>query len=126
MHAHWESESSFLSVLVILSFEVFGSGWGTSTKRNLQELICPTSLHILFVQQVEQQVLVSLNQSLGVDLTVLQLLVPITLDTLQQSRQSLLLLLTKESLLALDSLLKPEAHLVFVFLLLHLLALNLQ
>ena len=67
-----------------------------------------------------------MDQSLGVDLAVLQLLVSISLNTLQQSRQRLLLLLTKESLLTLDCLLKSEAHLVFILLLLHLLTLDLQ
>jgi hypothetical protein len=45
----------------------------------------------LFVQQVVQDVLVALDQTLRVLLSVLQLLVPISLDSLEQSSESQLL-----------------------------------
>jgi len=57
---------------------------------------------------------------------VFQLLIAITLDPLKQSTQRLLLLLSEKCLLLFDCLLETEAHLIFVLLLLHLLALDLE
>ena len=57
---------------------------------------------------------------------MLQLLVPVPLDSLQKCTQRLLLLLPQECFLLLDGLLHFVANLVIVFLLLHLLALYLK
>lgn len=55
-----------------------------------------------------------------------QLLVAISLDALEQRGQGLLLLLPEERFLALDCVFEPEPNLIFVLLLFHLLALNLE
>ena len=55
-----------------------------------------------------------------------QLLIAVPLDSLEQRRQGLLLFLPEERFLALDCVFEPEPHLVFVLLLFHLLALDLE
>lgn len=57
--------------VVEFALEQFLSGGGSGAKSNFKELISAPSLHVLFVQQVKQQVFVALNQSLRVDLSVL-------------------------------------------------------
>ena len=109
-----------------LAFEVLGAGRTPSSQSHPQELIRPSRLHILLIKKVEQQVLVALDQSLRVNLTVLQLFVPISLYALQQSRQGLLLSLAQECFLTFDCLLHFKSNLVIIFLLFNLLALNLQ
>ena len=80
------------------------TGRRASSESNLKELIRAPCLHVLFIEQVKQQVLVALNQALRVDLSMLQLLVSVTLDSLKQSTQSSLLLLSEESFLSLNQL----------------------
>lgn len=116
----------FLLVVVKLRLVVLRPRWGSGAQRHAQELICSPGLHVLFVKQVEQQVLVPLNQPLRIDLSVLQLLVPVPLDPLEQSRQCLLLPLPQQRFLLLDSFLHLKPHLVIILLLLQLLALHLQ
>jgi len=89
-------------------------------------LVRPSGLHVLFVQQVQQQVLVSLDQPLRVDLSVFQLLVSVPLNPLEEGTEGLLLLLPQKCFLFLNGFLHLETHLVVVFLLFHLLTLNLQ
>lgn len=66
-------------------------------------------LGILLVQQVIQDVLVALNKSLRILLTVLELLVTIALDAFEEGSESQLLLVTQLGLL----LLNDSLHLCF-------------
>lgn len=59
-------------------------------------------LCVLLVQQIVQDVLVSLDEALGILLTMLELLVTITLDALEQSSEGELLLVAKLGFLFLD------------------------
>ena len=57
----------------------------------LQELQGSFRLLVLFVDEVIQDVLVPLDQSLGVQLSVHQLLVPVSLNSFEESSQGELL-----------------------------------
>lgn len=121
-----EVEPRFLLVVVEFALEVLGTGWGPRTQGNSQELICSPGLHILLVEQIEQQVLIPLYQALTINLAMLQLLIPIPLNAFQQSGEGLLLLLPQQCLLLLNGFFHLVADLVVVLLLLHLLALDLE
>lgn len=108
-----------------LALEVLGPGRTPGSQSHPQELIRSARLHILFVEQVEQQVLVALDQSLRVDLAVLQLFVPVSLYALQQSRQGLLLPLSQKCFLTLDCFIHFKTDLVIILLLFNLLTLDL-
>ena len=73
----WIEEQLALEVLLFL--------WTPCPERKPQEVIRPPSFDVLLIQKVEQQILVSLDQPLRVNLSVLQLLVSVSLDSLQQS-----------------------------------------
>jgi hypothetical protein len=112
-----EIKFRFLLVVVELAFEIRGFCGRPRSKRHLEEAISASGLHVLFVEKIEEQILVSLDESLGVDLSVLELLVAISLDTLEERRQSLLLFLPEQSLLLLNDLLNELVHLLVLFLL---------
>ena len=59
-------------------------------------------LSVLLVKQVIQNVLVALDKTLGVLLSVLELLVTVTLDALEKGRECQLLLVAQLGLLLLD------------------------
>ena len=62
-------------------------------------MVCPPGLHVLFIQKIEEEILVALDESLGIDLSVLELLISVSLNTLEEGRESLLLFLSEETLL---------------------------
>lgn len=76
-----------------LAFEKLLSSWGPGSQGHLEKLVGAPSFHVLLIEEVKKEVLVALDEALGVDLTVLKLLVAISLDALQQRTQCLLLLL---------------------------------
>ncbi len=88
---------SVLSWIVRLFFDLFAKLFFcfllTFAQCILEELLRPSLLHGLLLQNVLQQVFVSLNQSLWVDLSVFDLFFTISLDALQKSLQRLLMLL---------------------------------
>ena len=108
-----------------LAFEKLLPGGGSCSKRHPQELVSASGFHILLVEQVEKQVLVSLDEPLRVNLSVLQLLVSVSLDALEQCGKGLLLTLTKQGFLFLNGFFKKFLS-SFCLLLLHLLALKLE
>jgi hypothetical protein len=91
---------------VELALKEFLAGWRPSAKGDSEELVGASSLHVLFVQQIKQQVFVALDQPLRVDLTMLKLFISISLDAFEQGGKSLLLLLSQESFLLFYVLLK--------------------
>ena len=112
-------------MLVELALEKLLSGWRSCAKSHSQELVRSSSLHVLFVEQVEKKVLVALDEALRINLPVLQLFVSISLDPLKQCRESLLLSLSEEGLLFLNILLERLLS-NLCFFLFHLCTLQLQ
>ena len=98
--AHWEA--SVVRVVEELALEVLLLIWRAGPEREAQELVRSPCLHVLLVEQVKKQILVSLNQSLRVYLTMLELFISISLDSLQESCQGHLLLSSQPRLLLLD------------------------
>lgn len=125
VHQTREIQLGVRVLLVELALKVFGPRRRSGTQRHLQEGVGATSLHVLLVQQVKQQILVALDQSLRINLSMLQLFVSIPLNTFQQSRKCLLLFLAQKCFLTLDDLLDDLVRL-FELLLLYLLALQLE
>lgn len=72
------------------------------TQRLFQVIERPFRLSVLLVQQVVENVFVSLDEPLGVLLTVLKLLIAITLDALEKSGKGKLLLMSQLSLFLLN------------------------
>ena len=98
--AHWET--SIVGIVEELALEVLLLVWRASSKGEAQELVCPPCLHVLLVEQVEEQVLITLDESLRVYLPMLELLVSVSLDSLQESGQCHLLLPPQPRFLLLD------------------------
>ena len=74
-----------------LAFEVFSPLGRSGTKSKSEEHVGTSCLHVLFVEQVQQKILVPLDKSLRINLPVLELLIPIPLNSLQKSSKSHLL-----------------------------------
>lgn len=125
LEADREVKFGLLLVVVEFALKILRSGRGSRTKRHSQELICSPSLHVLFVEQVQQQILVPLDEPLRIDLSMFELLISVPLNSLQQSTQRLLLLLPQQSFLLLHSLLHFETYLVIVLLFFELFTLDL-
>ena len=79
----------------------------------------------MLVQKVEEQILIPLDQPLRVDLSVFKLLISVSLDSLEESAECLLLLLPEKGLLPLNVFVESFTSLLS-FLCLHLFALHAQ
>lgn len=78
-----DRQLGLVRVVEELALEVFGLVRRSSAESEPQEHVRPASLHVLLVEQVQQQVFVPLNQSLRVNLPMLQLLVAVSLNPFQ-------------------------------------------
>ncbi len=90
----WKQFCFFL-IVIELRFVVLRPCRGSCPKCYSQELICSSSLHVLFVKQIQQQIFITLDQPLRINLPMLKLLISVSLNSLKQSRQRLLLPLPK-------------------------------
>lgn len=93
VEADREIESRLLLVVVEFALEVLGASWRSRAQRHSQKLICSPSFHVLLIKQIKQKILISLDQPLRIDLSMLQLFIPVPLNSLQQCAQRLLLFL---------------------------------
>ena len=84
-----------------LTLEKLLTSGRTCAQSNSQELVCSSSFHVLLVKEVKQQVFVALDEALRINLSVLKLFIPISLDAFEQGTQRLLLLLSQKSFLLL-------------------------
>lgn len=119
--AHWKS--SIIWIVEQFAFEVLFLLRRPGTQCKSQEVICPPCFNILLVQQIQQKILVPLNKSLRVDLTMFQLFVTVSLDSLQKGSECLLLFSPELRLLLVNHSLN-NLSLIFPFVLLLKIALD--
>ena len=81
--AHWKS--SLVWIVEKLAFEVLLLLRGACTKGKSEELVCTSCFHVLLIQKIKQKIFIPLDQSLGVNLSMLKLLVSISLDSFKES-----------------------------------------
>ena len=82
-----------VSLLLHLFLDLLGRLLFPLSKSKLQEVVRSSLLGCLFLKDVLEEILVTLDQSLRVDLSMLDLLFSISLDTLKEGLKALLLLL---------------------------------
>jgi len=94
--AHWQS--GLVWIVEKLALEVLLLLRGACTKCKSEELIRTSCFHILLIQKIKQEILISLDQPLRVNLPMFELFVSISLDSLQKSSKGHLLLSSESGL----------------------------
>ena len=84
---HW-----VVFLLLHVSLDVLSSLFLAFAESKLQEVVRSPLLRRLLLENVLQEVLIPLNESLRIDLTMLDLLFSVSLDALEEGLQALLLL----------------------------------
>ena len=92
LRAHGQSGVGLRIVVWVNFSDLIKSG---HTQGLFEVLECAFRFGILFVEEVIKNVLIALNETLGILLTMFELLVTITLDTFEESSEGKLLLMTK-------------------------------
>jgi len=87
---HW-----VVFLLLHVFLDVFGSLLLPLAESKLQEVVRSPLLGRLLLEYVLQEVLIPLDQPLRVDLTMLNLLLPVPLDALKEGLEALLLLVSQ-------------------------------